>query len=93
MARNTTLDLTAGEWTELTSADVTAITFQNVSGGALLVKGAANATAPTDDLSAVIYSPLEGERAAALADLFPGIAAKRVYGKSSSGGKVMVSHA
>lgn len=93
MARHTTIDLTADTWTQLTSADVTAITFQNVSGGALLVKGAADATAPTDDVAAVLYGPLEGERAAALADLFPGIAAKRVYGKSSSGGKVMVSHA
>lgn len=93
MAQNTTKTLTAGGWTQLTDADVTSITFQNIGGYHVLVKGTTDATAPTDTTGAVRYNPGQGERNVALSDLFPGIAAVRVWAYSDQGISVMVSHA
>lgn len=95
MAQNTTVALAADTWTQLTASDITALTFQNKSGAAILVVGAVDATPPNDEAGAIRYEPGEGERNAALTDLFPGISgANRVYAKSMSGaGSVMVSHA
>ena len=93
MAQNTDIVLAIGAWTQLTNADVTAITFQNKSGGFILVKGTVGAVAPTDDDGAVRYNPGQGERNVSLSDLFPGISANRVYAYTSAGGEVMVSHA
>lgn len=93
MAQNTDIVLPAAVWTELTNANVTSVTFQNKSGNYILVKGAATATAPTDDNGAVRYNPGQGERNVALSDLFPGISAARVYAYAPDGAEVMVSHA
>lgn len=93
MAQNTDIVLAIGAWTQLTNADVTAITFQNKSGGFILVKGTIGATAPTDDDGAVRYNPGQGERNVSLSDLFPGISATRVYAYTDAGAEVMVSHA
>lgn len=93
MARNTTLIIPAQTWTQLTDADVTSITFQNTAGYYMLVKGTAGATAPTDDDGAIRYNPGQGELNTALADLFPGISATRVYVYAPTGGEMMVSHA
>jgi hypothetical protein len=92
MAQNTDVVLPIAAWTQLTNADVNAITFQNKSGNFILVKGTAGATAPTDDNGAVRYNPGQGERNVSLSDLFPGIAATRVYAYAPSGAEVMVSH-
>ena len=51
------------------------------------------ASAPTDDDGAVRYNPGQGERNVSLSDLFPGVAATRVYAYAPSGAEVMVSHA
>jgi hypothetical protein len=48
MARVADVTLTENAWTQLTADDATKITFQNLSGPQILVKGAASATAPTD---------------------------------------------
>lgn len=93
MAQNTDITLTAETWTQLTDADVTAITFQNKSGNYVLVKGTTSASAPTDDDGAIRYNPGQGERNTSLADLFPGISAVRVYARADNGAEVMVSHA
>lgn len=93
MAQNTTISLTAGEWTQLTDADITSITFQNTGNYAVFIKGTAGATAPTDRTGAVRYDTYEGERNALLSDLFPGISATRVYAFSFGTTSVMVSHA
>lgn len=93
MAQNTTVNLASNEWTQLTDADVTAITFQNIGGSHMLVKGTTGATAPTEFTGCIRYNPGQGELNTALADLFPGIAAVRVYAYSPGGVSVMVSHA
>lgn len=93
MAQNTTITLTAGAWTQLTDADVTSITFQNTGNQFILVKGTTSASAPTDTNGAIRYNPGQGESNTALADMFPGISAVRVYAYSDAGIDVMVSHA
>lgn len=94
MAQNTDIVLPIATWTQLTDADVSAITFQNKSGNYILVKGTATASAPSDDDGAVRYNPGQGERNATLSDLFPGVASvARVYAYSPTGAEVMVSHA
>jgi hypothetical protein len=93
MAQNTDVVLPIATWTQLTDADVTAITFQNKSSNYILVKGTVGASAPTDDDGAVRYNPGQGERNVSLSDLFPGVAATRVYAYAPTGAKVMVSHA
>jgi hypothetical protein len=93
MAQNTNISIPQLAWTQITNADVTSITFQNVSGNYVLVKGTAGATAPTDRQGAIRYNPGQGERNVALADLFPGISAARVWVFADGGSTVMVSHA
>jgi hypothetical protein len=92
MAQNTDIVLPIGAWTQLTDADVTAITFQNKSGNYILVKGTVGATAPTNNDGAIRYNPGQGERSVSLSDLFPGISASRVYAYALNGAEVMVSH-
>lgn len=94
MARNTTINVPAVTWTQLTSADVTSITFQNVSGNFVLIKATVGANAPSDTTGAIRYNPGQGERNVALSDLFPGVSgANRVYAYSVDGAAVVVSHA
>lgn len=94
MTQNTTVSLVEDTWTQLTDGDVTAITFQVQRGDDVLVKGTVGAVAPTDNDGAVLYNTGQGEKNATLADLFPGVAATRVYANSLSGeGRVMVSNA
>ena len=93
MPQNTDVVLPIATWTQLTDADVTAITFQNKSGNYILVKGTVGAVAPTDDDGAVRYNPGQGERNVSMSDLFPGLSATRVYAYAPTGAEVMVSHA
>jgi hypothetical protein len=93
MAQNTTVTLTPREWTQLTDADVTSITFQNRAGYPMFVKGTTGATAPTDATGAIRYNPGQGEVNALMIDLFPGIAAVRLWALSEQANDVMVSHA
>lgn len=93
MAQNTTTTLTAGAWTQLTDANVTSITFQNIGDYFCRIKGTTDATEPTDASGSIRYNPGQGERNVALSDLFPGIAAVRVWAYSDQGISVMVSHA
>jgi len=97
MAQNTHITLAAGTWTSLTNANVTSITFQNVSQNYIWIKGTAGAVAPTSIDGALRYDFSEGEANVPLSDLFPGLSAIRVYalaGDEAGGtGAVMVSHA
>ena len=94
MAQNTTTNIPAATWTQLTDADVTTITFQNVGGDSVLIKATTNTTAPTTDAGAVRYPPGTGERNVAMSDLFPGLSgADRLWAYAKDGGRVMVSHA
>lgn len=94
MAQNTNYNIAAGTWVLLTDADVTAITFQNVSDFYVYIKATTDTTAPTSLDGAVKYSPGQGERAVAMADLFPGISgADRLWAYARENASVMVSHA
>ena len=93
MAQNTTITLTPGQWTQLTDADVNSITFQNTGGYHILLKGTTDATAPTDKTGAIRANPGQGELNVVLGDLFPGIAAKRLWAYSEQAVGVFVSHA
>lgn len=94
MAQNTTVTLTAGTWTQLTDADISALTFQNRSGYHMLVKATTDTTAPTDTAGAIRYNPGQGERNVLLADLFPGLTAPvRIWALSDQAIEVAVSHA
>lgn len=95
MAQNTTINVPAATWTQLTNATVTSITFQNISPiGSMMIKGTVGAVTPTDFTGAIRYGHNQGERNAALTDLFPGISGvTQVYAYSANGGQVVVSHA
>ena len=53
MAQNTDIILAADDWTQLTDANVTSITFQNKGTYYMLVKGTTDATKPTNDDGAI----------------------------------------
>ena len=79
MAQNTVASLAANTWTQLSNADITSITFMVRSGSIVYIAGTASASAPSDLQSSIPYREGQGERNAALTDLFPGVAAARVY--------------
>lgn len=95
MARNDTLELTAGVWNEITNADVTSITFQNISPYPVFVTATTGAApSSTEAEGTVRYNPGQGERNVQLSDLFPGVVgADRVYVISEGVATVFVSHA
>ena len=94
MARHATPRIEADTWTQLTDANVTAITFQNLAVTGVHIMATVGAVAPTNFAGAVFYAGGHGEYALPLADLAPGLAATRVYcyspGKAAN---VAVSHA
>lgn len=94
MAQNTTIAVSAATWTQLTDADITSITFQNIGSNHILVKATTDGTAPTDYAGAIRYNPGQGERNVALSDLFPGLANRdRVWAYATEATQVVVSHA
>jgi len=94
MAQNTTVTVPAGAWTQLTDADITSITFQNVGSNYILIKATTDATAPTSNVGSIRYNPGQGERNVALSDLFPGLAGRdRVWAYADNITPVVVSHA
>lgn len=95
MSRHTTLNLQTGVITELTAHDVAAISFQVLSGGSVRIYGTADSVAPTLTAARWRYEDGQGESSRLMAELFPGIAAKRVWAVTyAPGGAVIgVSHA
>ena len=94
MAQNTTIAVPAATWTQLTDADITSITFQNIGSNHILVKATTDGTAPTDYAGAIRYNPGQGERNVALSDLFPGLAGRdRLWAYATEATQVVVSHA
>lgn len=95
MARNETIVLTKGVWTQVTNANAAALRLTNLGQYTIQLKATNGAVAPADVSGAV---PLRsGETLAAdltLAQLWPGVAgANRVYALSFEGASVSVSHA
>lgn len=94
MAQHTTVSGLPGAWVQLTNADAANVTFQNLADSAVLISGTTGATAPTSTLGAFSYPPKSGEVKKPLADMFPGIAAVRLWAYSVGGNvQVAVSHA
>jgi hypothetical protein len=94
MARQTTVNVPPNTWTQITDADVTSITFQNVGGYAVRIRATNGTSAPEDQDGALTYAPGQGERNVLLADLSPGVAgANRVWAFSELPVSVAVSHA
>ena len=82
------------EWVELTTADVSEITFQNVGNGTMWVKATVGSVEPTSTSGSLEYPGGAREVDVLLSDLFPGIAgANRLWAYSDVGTTVAVSHA
>ena len=94
MAQNTTITLTALDWTLLTNEDVTTITFQNRSEiHPMLVKATTDTTKPTNDSGAITFKPGEGVQNVAMTALFKGLSgADRVWAYSYRAIPVYVDH-
>lgn len=100
MARHETLTLADKTWTQLTNADVEAITFQNQADDDLYVVVQSGSTTPTSLDGALVYPPKFGEAQRLLRDLAPGVTTpNRIFAylvkESGSSGpaEVFVSHA
>lgn len=93
MARNTTLEIPARTWTQITNDDATFITFQNQSNTPFFLKGTTDATTPVDDDGSIAYPSYSGEKNVALEELFPGIAAVRLFVWAEYEMRLFVSHA
>jgi hypothetical protein len=94
MARSGDIIISAKTWTEITSGDVTSITFQNKSAATLMqVQATAGSVTPIG-VEGVIYSPRVGEFGISLASAFPGVpGANRVWVYANQKIEVFVSHA
>ncbi len=94
MAQQTTIEVAAATWTQITDADVTNITFQIGSNEPVYLLGTAGATAPTSITGALTYYSGQGEVSRTLADMFPGVASvTRLYAYCAGRANVVVSHA
>lgn len=94
MAQSATVTLAPETWTQLSNADISAITFQNRSDYDAFVVVQNGTTAPTSFDDALRYAPGQGERNVSLTDLAPGVTTpNRVFAYAKNGGEVFVSHA
>lgn len=96
MARNQeTVTCPPGDWTQLTNADVTQITFQ-VHDDPIFVRVTADATKPTET-SGILYPPGHGELQKTLTELVTMANPARVWARpvavTSSPAQVFVDHA
>ena len=92
---DTTITLTAGQWTLLTSTDVTAVSLQNQTGYTIEIKATVGAVAPTARNGARHIRPYKGLTSdLLLSQVWPGVVgANRVYGYCDCAANVAVSHA
>lgn len=94
MARQATIDVIKGTWTQLTAADVSLITFQNIGSSFVLVLGTNGVSAPGSKDGALRYNPGQGEMNTAVGDMFPGVVGvNRVWAYCEGPTQVVVSHA
>ena len=94
MPQNTDIAVAASAWTMITDADVTSVTFQNKTSGAIYVKATTDTTEPANRDGAIVYNSGAGERNVSMSDLFPGLSgADRLWVWASAKGEVFVSHA
>lgn len=91
MTQQTTIDIPANTWTLLTDTDVTNVTFQCFGKGIIHIKGATDATAPTDTDGSFQYTDGQGEINVSLAELFPGVSSAAAYCNTQA--SITVGHA
>jgi hypothetical protein len=92
--RKDSVDVAARTWTQITNADVTEITFQNLDDGDIRITATAGATAPTTLNGALRYRSCMGEVKWVLADVFLGVTGpNRVWVYAEKNASVFVSHA
>lgn len=91
---DTTMTLTAGDWTLLTTNDVSAISLQNQGGLTVELKATAGTTAPTNRDGARHIRPYMGVAAdLTLSQIWPGVSgAKRVWAYCDGAVNVAVSY-
>lgn len=94
MAQDAHIDIPADTWTELTNADVTAISVQNLSLGRIYLKGSTSA-APTGGPEGCVFDGLDGIDNWDFPSAFLGVSgAVRVFAYSAGrAAKAWVSHA
>lgn len=92
MPTSQTVSLSPLTWTQITAADVTNITFDNVGGTDCWIKRGAG-TAPTDLSGAMRVRP--GTRAVneAIDEVWPGLSGARVWAFCITEGQLAVQHA
>jgi hypothetical protein len=84
----------ADNWVELTTADVTRVTFQNVGISNAYIKATVGSVAPTSRAGALTYAGGQREEYALLSDLFPGVpGANRLWAYTDGATAVAISHA
>jgi len=95
MAQSIIVNLPPGKWTLLTNSDVTKCTFQIASTAInpVLIAGTVGAVEPTTNAGFVEYKAGTGEYDISLSEMFPGIAATRLYAFSARATSILVSHA
>lgn len=95
MPQNTTIVVPPRAWTQISDADIAALTFQNVGANHILISATVGVgSPPTNTNGAIRYNPGQGERNVALSDLFPGISGRnRVWAWAEDATPVMVSNA
>ena len=93
MAKNGTETVGKFGWTEITDNDITSATFQVTGAHDVRVMGTVGSVAPTNPTDGILFEVFDGVTNRTLADLFPGVAATRLYAKSRNGGsKIFISH-
>ena len=95
MARNDTLSLVSGVWTQLTNANVTAVRVQNLVGYTIRLQATNGITEPDSTAGALELRPMATLATdLTLAQLWPGVTgANRLWALSTIGANVSVSHA
>lgn len=92
MPQNANVTVNDDDYTELTNADATNVTFQ-VQNSACMIK-VATSTKPTNDDGAFKYQAGEGEINKPLSEIAPGATGSRLWARSNSGHCIVaISHA
>ena len=82
------------QWIELTTADATNVTFQNIGNYTVYVKGTVGATAPIDANGALEFPPAAQAVSYPLSTIFPGISGvNRLWAYADAETYVTISHA
>ena len=80
------ITLANNQWTQITNADVTVISFQNLSGELYIraTNGGAVGQTPSSDERGWFYAEGKGELNKDMADLFKLVGANRVWARSAT---------